>query len=139
MSETEYLAFIDPIKHKIFRLSKRFLVSVDEAEDATQDVLLKLWKNRKRLSSISNPEAFAMTITKNHCFDRLKSRQASNLKIIHSNFTGYESLERRIENNDSINLESLKEIRNWISRCFLNLLFGCSCLSSWSGAGCKTG
>jgi RNA polymerase sigma-70 factor (ECF subfamily) len=26
------------------------------------------------------------------------------LKIIHSNFTGYESLERRIENNDSINL-----------------------------------
>lgn len=104
MSETEYLAFIDPIKHKIFRLSKRFLVSVDEAEDATQDVLLKLWKNRKRLSTISNPEAFAMTMTKNHCFDRLKSRQASNLKIIHSNFTGYESLEMRIENNDSINL-----------------------------------
>lgn len=47
MSESEYLAFVSPITDKIFRFSKRFLVSREEAEDATQDVLLKLWKSRK--------------------------------------------------------------------------------------------
>ena len=43
MNEREYIALIDPFKNKLFRFAKRFLVSVEEAEDATQDVLLKLW------------------------------------------------------------------------------------------------
>ena len=45
MNESEYLAFVTPITNKIFRFSKRILVSREEAEDATQDVLIKLWKN----------------------------------------------------------------------------------------------
>ena len=60
MSESEYLAFFSPITGKIFRFSKRFLVSREEAEDATQDVLLKLWKSRKRLSDYNNPEALSL-------------------------------------------------------------------------------
>ena len=43
MSEKEYLIFVNAIKNKIFRFSKRILVSIAEAEDATQDVLIKLW------------------------------------------------------------------------------------------------
>ena len=86
MNESEYLALVDPLKHKLFRFAKRFLVSVEEAEDATQDVLLKLWKYRDKLSNYKNPEAFAMTITRNHCLDRLKSKQASILKITHNNY-----------------------------------------------------
>ena len=46
MSEKEYLIFVNAIKNKIFRFSKRILVSTAEAEDATQDVLIKLWKLR---------------------------------------------------------------------------------------------
>ena len=50
MKEREYLAFVTPITNKIFRFSKRILVSREEAEDATQDVLIKLWEKRQRLA-----------------------------------------------------------------------------------------
>jgi RNA polymerase sigma-70 factor (ECF subfamily) len=106
MNESEYLAFVTPITNKIFRFSKRILVSREEAEDATQDVLIKLWKKRQRLGDYNNPEAYAMTITKNHCLDRLKSRQAQNLRIAHENFHNDQvtSLQSKIETSDSISL-----------------------------------
>ncbi len=105
MTEREYIALIDPFKNKLFRFAKRFLVSVEEAEDATQDVLLKLWKIRDRLSTYKSPEAFAMTITKNHCLDRLKSKQAQNLKIVHHNYEDHNlKLQNKIEARDSLNL-----------------------------------
>ena len=80
MNESEYIALIDPFKNKLYRFAKQFLVSVEEAEDATQDVLLKLWNLREKLGSYKNPEAFAMTITRNHCLDKLKSKHAQELK-----------------------------------------------------------
>ena len=106
MNESEYLAFVTPITNKIFRFSKRILVSREEAEDATQDVLIKLWKKRQRLGDYNNPEAYAMTITKNHCLDRLNSKQAQNLRIAHENFHNDQvtSLQSKIETSDSISL-----------------------------------
>jgi RNA polymerase sigma-70 factor (ECF subfamily) len=106
MNESEYLAFVTPITNKIFRFSKRILVSREEAEDATQDVLIKLWEKRQRLADYNNPEAYAMTITKNHCLDRLKSKQAQNLRITHENFHNDQvnSLQSKIETSDSISL-----------------------------------
>lgn len=105
MTEREYIALIDPFKNKLFRFAKRFLVSIEEAEDATQDVLLKLWKIRDRLGTYKSPEAFAMTITKNHCLDRLKSKQAQNLKIAHNNYEDHsELLQKKIEVRDSLSL-----------------------------------
>ncbi len=86
MSEKEYLIFVNAIKYKIFRFSKLILVSIAEDEDASQDVLIKLWKLRKRLDDLNSPEAFAMTLTKNHCLDRLKSSQAQNLRITRDSF-----------------------------------------------------
>ena len=55
MSEKEYLISVNVIKNKIFRFSKRILVSTSEAEDATQDLLIKLWKLRKRLDDLNRP------------------------------------------------------------------------------------
>ena len=42
MKQEEFLATIIPMKDKIYRLAKRILVSNDEAEDAVQEVFLKL-------------------------------------------------------------------------------------------------
>ena len=44
MNEHEFLKITNPFRDKIFRVAKRLLVSIEEAEDATQEVLLKLWK-----------------------------------------------------------------------------------------------
>jgi RNA polymerase sigma-70 factor (ECF subfamily) len=85
-------------------LAKRILVSKDEAEDAVQEVFLKLWKGKQNIENYKNPEAFAITMTKNYCLDRLKSKQASNLKIVHNNFQTSENIEKKIEANDGVEI-----------------------------------
>lgn len=104
MNQSDFLKVINPFKDKVFRLAKRLLVSTEEAEDATQELFLKLWRNKEKLSSYKNTEAFAMTMTKNYCYDRLKSKQANNLKLIHSNYREKDtSLDKKLEYKDSVN------------------------------------
>ena len=114
MRQNEFMTVVLPFKDKLYRLAKRYLVSSEEAEDAVQEVLLKLWKGRSRMQDYKNPEAFAMTMTKNYCLDRLKSKQASNLKIVHSNYQNSDNLQKQVELSDEIQLvfkamESLPE------------------------------
>lgn len=105
MKQSEFLNLVMPFKDKVYRLSKRLLVSSEEAEDATQELYLKLWRNREKISSYKNVEAFAMTMTKNYCFDRLKSKQASNMSLVHSNYKEKgATLERKTELNDSVSI-----------------------------------
>ncbi|WP_194768072.1 RNA polymerase sigma factor [Tamlana sp. I1] len=104
MTQKEFLHIVTPFKDKLFRLAKRLLVSTEEAEDATQEVLLKLWNNKTKIQEYKNVEAFSMTMTKNYCFDKLKSKQAQNLKIVHSNYEDKQTtLQKQVELNDSIN------------------------------------
>ena len=86
MKQSEFLKTVMPFKDKVFRVAKRLLVSTEEAEDATQEMLLKLWKNKEQIQNYRNVEAFSMTMTKNFCLDKLKSKHAQNLKIVHSNY-----------------------------------------------------
>ncbi len=86
MQQNEFLVIVMPFKDKLYRLAKRLLVSAEEAEDATQEILLKLWSKKRKIREYSNIEAFAMTMTKNYCYDRLKSKQDSNLTLVHSNY-----------------------------------------------------
>jgi RNA polymerase sigma-70 factor (ECF subfamily) len=104
MKQKEFLSIVMPFKDKLYRLAKRLLVSSDEAEDAVQEIYLKLWNGRDRIGNYKNPEAFAMTMTKNYCLDRLKSKQAGNMKIVHSNFQNSDNIERQVEANDGVSL-----------------------------------
>ena len=103
MRQSEFLNIVMPFKDKLYRMAKRLLVSSEEAEDATQEVLLKLWGKKEQMSKYKNVEAFAMTMTKNYCLDRLKSKQSSNLTLVHSNYKDERtSLQRQVEVEDSI-------------------------------------
>ena len=51
------------------------LKSIEEAEDALQDVMVKLWDKRLQLGEYRSIEAFAVTVTKNRCLDRIKSKK----------------------------------------------------------------
>jgi len=104
VNQKEFLETILPCKDRLYRLAKRLLVSRDEAEDAVQEVFLKLWKGRDKIENYKSPEAFAITMTKNYCLDRLKSRQASNLKIVHNNYKNSENIERQVEATEGVEL-----------------------------------
>ncbi len=104
MDQNDFLKLITPFKDKLFRLAKRLLVSTEEAEDATQEVLLKLWNKNEDLGNYNSLEAFAMTMTKNYCLDQLKAKRSGNLKLVHDNYTDREpSLENQLEAKDSLN------------------------------------
>ncbi|MFD2567677.1 RNA polymerase sigma factor [Pseudotenacibaculum haliotis] len=104
MNQSDFLKVVLPFKDKVFRLAKRLLVSTEEAEDATQELFFKLWRNKEKLSDYKNVEAFAMTMTKNYCYDRLKSKQASNLTLVHSNYKEKDtSLDKKVEYRDTVN------------------------------------
>ena len=103
MKQSEFLNVVMPFKDKLYRLAKRLLVSAEEAEDATQEILMKLWAKNNKIEGYKNVEAFAMTMTKNFCLDRLKSKQSNNLKLVHSNYTDDStSLQKQVEARDSV-------------------------------------
>lgn len=111
MNQKTFMRLIDPVKDKVYRLALRLLISKEAAEDATQEVIMKLWNRKDKLKHYTNVDAFAMTITKNHCFDQLKLKQNNNLSIIHVNYdskenNSQESLEIRDE------LEQVSQILN---------------------------
>ncbi|MEZ0485220.1 RNA polymerase sigma factor [Fibrella aquatica] len=62
-----------PVQNRLFRLATMFLRNREDAEDALQDVMLRLWSNRQQLDTYQSVEALAVQITKNLCLDRLKS------------------------------------------------------------------
>lgn len=68
-----------PTKDKLFRLAKSMLRHHEEAEDALQEVFLKLWSNQHKLEACKSIEAFAMTVTKNLCLDKLKVKAPKHL------------------------------------------------------------
>ena len=104
MDQNDFLKLITPFKDKLFRLAKRLLVSTEEAEDVTQEVLLKLWYNKENLDSYKSIEAFSMTMTKNYCLDQLKAKRSGNLKLVHDNYIDRQpSLENQLEVKDSLN------------------------------------
>lgn len=104
MTQLEFVALVSPFKDKVFRLARRILISVEEAQDVSQEILMRLWNKREQLCEYKSVEAFAMTMTKNYCLDQLKNKRASNLKIDSLEFSENRSkLEEEIENKDSLN------------------------------------
>ncbi len=103
MNQNQFIQTINPFKDKLFRLAKRLLISTEEAEDATQEILVKLWTKNENLEKLNSVEAMAMTMTKNYCLDQLKSKRASNLSIAHNNFLDNSAnLQQQIEDTDSL-------------------------------------
>ena len=77
----------------------------EDAEDAVQEVLLKLWNKRLELEQYRSIEAFAMTLTHNICIDmwRCKRNDTLSLDIVQAaSPTG--TPERLLEIKDEISL-----------------------------------
>lgn len=105
MTIEEFKNKVLPVKNKLYRLAYRLLNSQVDAEDAVQEVFLKLWSRREKLIEYRSIEAFAMVMTKNLCFDKLK------LKSRHQEELNEERVEFKSEN-----LETHLEMRNTVSK-----------------------
>jgi RNA polymerase sigma-70 factor (ECF subfamily) len=105
-ADRTFLNDIDQIRDKIFRITKRILISQEEAEDATQEVIVKLWQmDAAKRNGFRSIEAYSVTMAKNYCLDRLKSKQAQNLSLNEKigNSKMSDSLQTKIEQTDELN------------------------------------
>lgn len=79
-----------PFHRKLFHIAHQLLENEADAEDLIQEAYLKLWEKRNGLSTISNPEAFSVTLVRNLCLDQLRSskyviaRQMTELNTAHT-------------------------------------------------------
>ena len=74
MNVEDFKIQVLPLQDKLYSFSLRFLGDSEDAKDAVQEVLIKLWKLRDNLENYRSILAFAMTVTRNHCLDRIKAR-----------------------------------------------------------------
>lgn len=58
-----------PLRDKLLNYARKLTDEPEDAEDAVQEVLLKLWNRRRELEQYRSLEAFAMTLTHNLCMD----------------------------------------------------------------------
>lgn len=76
MDSVEFKKLVLPYGRKLFHFARLLLKDEYIAQDAVQEVYIKLWEMRDELSKIKSMEAFVMRITKNWCLDRLKAKKA---------------------------------------------------------------
>lgn len=99
MSQELFRAAVLPMRDYLFATARRMLSEEEDAEDAVQEVLLKLWYIRDSLGNYDNVEAFVTTVAKNHCLDRLKVKKRTegitdSVLVMQSDSTPYEHTER---------------------------------------------
>ena len=59
----------------LYRVAYYILESRTDAEDAAQDLFIKLWNSRDQLDTVLNFKAYCTTLMKNLCIDRLRREQ----------------------------------------------------------------
>jgi RNA polymerase sigma-70 factor (ECF subfamily) len=75
MTPEEFRKIILPEGRRLYALAFRYLNNREEAEDAVQEVMMRLWEERKKLGEKSNIAAWATTVTRNMCIDLLRKKK----------------------------------------------------------------
>lgn len=64
-----------PLSDRFYRAAYYMLESQQDAEDAVQELYLKLWKSRESLHDLRNPVSYGLSLLKNICIDRIRRRE----------------------------------------------------------------
>ena len=81
MKTMDFRTDVLPLKDKIFRLALRITLDRQEAEDITQETLIKVWEKRDEWHQIQNMEAYCFTIARRLAIDATRNKHAKNLSL----------------------------------------------------------
>ena len=65
-----------PLGEPLYRVALYMLESPADAEDAVQDLFVRLWSARDSLDAVRNPKAYCITMLRNICIDRIRKATA---------------------------------------------------------------
>lgn len=74
MNPENFKKVVLPLRRNLFQTAFRMLEEAQDSEDIVQEVFLRLWHMRESLERYENLSAFASTITKNLCIDKIRTR-----------------------------------------------------------------
>ncbi len=74
MSQIIFKNKILPLRQQLLAVALKMLSETQDAEDAVQETLLKIWNQRSSLDKYDNVTAFTITVCKNLCIDRIRAR-----------------------------------------------------------------
>ena len=75
MTQEEFSRLAPRLRRRMLSVARRFFGNDDDAEDATQEALAKLWQRCRMLSAERNIDALAVMIAKNECVDIYRRRE----------------------------------------------------------------
>ena len=67
----------DRASAKLFGITLRMLKDRTEAEDALQEVFVRVWQRASTFQPGGSGEAWLVSVARNHCIDRLRARRPS--------------------------------------------------------------
>ncbi|MBQ7530437.1 MAG: sigma-70 family RNA polymerase sigma factor [Paludibacteraceae bacterium] len=74
MTHEQFTQIYLPFSGKMYALAYNLLRNRDEARDCVQDVYAELWQRREVIDRDKPPLALVLTMVRNNCLDRLKTR-----------------------------------------------------------------
>ena len=72
-----------PLSDRFYRVAYHILESQEDAEDAVQELYLKLIKTPDKLSNIQDPAAYGITMLRNICIDIIRRREKLKSEELH--------------------------------------------------------
>lgn len=75
MDSVQFNTQILSLSNKLFRMAKSILRNEEAAQDAVQDLNMKLWEKRVSLDNVENIQAFTMRSMRNLCLDTIKQNK----------------------------------------------------------------
>lgn len=73
MTHDEFKRIFLPLQPLFFRDAMRMLCDRFEAEDAVQNLYMRMWEKRNELANVLSPEGYCRAVLRNICIDRLRS------------------------------------------------------------------
>ncbi len=104
MNRAGFENLIRQLSRKMYGFAFRFLHNQEEAEDAVQEIFIKLWNMRDRLDEYKSIEALATTMVKNYCIDiirKQKNMKSSDLSPVDKGDFSSVSPHEQMENTES--------------------------------------
>lgn len=113
MTRQEFIADYLPLYEPLYRVAYYILEDAQDAEDAVQDLFVKVWNSRESFTT-ANPKAYCMTMMKNLCIDRIRKGHNVHLEPLSDRLSGSEDIVRANESREILNrvlktMDSLSE------------------------------
>lgn len=100
MNYEEFCRVWIPLGESLLGTAAGILASREDAEDALQDLYVKLWQQRDTLDSVYNPPAYATRVLKNICIDRIRAKRPD--VALPPELEGFESGDSSLEDRERI-------------------------------------